>query len=348
MDADSYNEELKALPILDGVLREEASRQLKAYGCRDHGFVDLRQIPTLGFFNSWLDRGFHGEMKWMERTARERADVRFAFPQYFTALVITIPYDSQESTTGSELNQVSRYAQGRDYHKVIRKILKNLFQDLQILQPALEGRTYVDTGPLSEKHLASFAGLGWIGKNTNLISHQHGSLFFLGVLLLNCICTDFSEPTDHCGTCTRCIDVCPTDAIVEPYIIDSRLCLSHETIERVTPTSTELQQKGNWIYGCDDCQTCCPYNRFSKPTKIEDFQPRDYSIEKFLNLDEDSFLKFFEGSPIRRTGYEHFLENVLAQVAKNPAKYKEHIISLANRTTSERIKKRIKDLFGEK
>jgi epoxyqueuosine reductase len=203
----------------------------------------------------------------------------------------------------------------------------------------------VDTGPVSEKYLATHAGLGWLGKNTNLISENHGSFFFLGVLLLNCICNDFSNPTDHCGTCTSCIEACPTDAIIEPYLIDSRLCLSHETIERKTPTSIELQQRGKWIYGCDDCQTCCPYNRFSKFTTIGDFQPRDYSIEGFLNLDEDTFLKCFEGSPIRRTGYEHFMENVLAQVAKEPEKYESQIMELSRRTESKRIKKRIAELF---
>ena len=344
MDAALRNNRTNSLPILDQVLRNFSETFLKTRGVLAHSFLDLRQVPPDDYLQKWLQEGRHGEMEWMARTAAIRSDISLGFPEYSTALLICVSYDSGKSRKQAGENGISIYAQGRDYHKVLKKLLKDLLREIQEIEPALRGRVFVDTGPLQEKSLGAFAGLGWIGKNTNLISHRYGSLFFLGTLLLNCQCTDFTNPKDHCGTCTRCIEACPTGAITNPYTLDARLCLSYETIERRTPTDGGLLSKGSWIYGCDDCQTCCPYNRFSPPTPIDDFYPRGYSMERFLLLDEEEFLKVFEGSPIRRSGYEHFMENVLAQAVKENERYASLIKNLYQRTSSTRIQMRIEEM----
>ena len=160
--------------------------------------------------------------------------------------------------------------------------------------------------------------MGWIGKNTNLIHPKHGSFFFLGVVLLNRICEDFSPTPTHCGNCVRCIIACPTGALYEPFKLDSRRCLSYITIESKNTIPEELKLIDDpWLYGCDDCQTSCPYNRFSKPTPIDDFKTRpNYDLDYFLDLDEKKFLKEFEGSPIRRIGYEKFMQNLVLLISR--------------------------------
>lgn len=344
MDADSLIDSSERFPILDQALKNRAESFLKSEGVLQYGFVDLRQVPENLLIADWLNRGLHGEMDWMERTSHLRSNTHGAFPQYPTALMVCVSYDSKESRSESEKNKISIYAQGRDYHKVIKKILKGVFLSLKELEPRLEGRIFVDSGPVSEKYLAAHAGIGWIGKNTNLISARHGSFFFLGTLLLNCTCSYFKRPLDHCGTCTRCIDACPTNAIIKPYILDAKLCLSYETIEKKTVTDSNLLKLGDWIFGCDDCQTVCPYNRFSEPTPISDFYPRGYTIDYFLKMTETEFLKLFEGSALRRPGYEHFMENVIVQAAKNPLQYKEQLEVLYAKTTNPRIRKCIEKI----
>ena len=347
MAVDLQIESTGSVPVLDPALKNRTDSFLKSVGVQEHGFVDLKQIPENLFLADWLYRGLHGEMDWMERTSHLRSNTYKAFPQYPTALVICVGYDSHKTREESKKNGVATYAQGRDYHKVIKKILKATLQTLKDLEPQIEGRAFVDSGPVSEKFLASHANLGWIGKNTNLISARHGSFFFLGTLLLNCVCTEFVGPVDHCGTCTRCIDACPTQALIEPYVLDAKLCLSYETIEKKTPTDLDLLTQGPWVFGCDDCQTVCPYNRFSSTTLIEDFSPRGYTIENFLKMSEEGFLKLFEGSPIRRPGYEHFMENVIVQASKSPDLYGQLIQELYSTTSHPRILKRIEEVAAE-
>ena len=303
---------------LSQTLRTETKHFLNANGILEHAFLDLRKIPPNNALKQWLDEGNSGSMHWMKRTAEKRIDVSNAFPQFPSAMLCALSYYDIDNIKNSEKNRISIYAQGRDYHKVLGKILKSCLKHLQSYEKELEGRFYVDTGPVSEKFLASHTKLGWIGKSTNLTHHRHGSFFFLGILFLNRQCDDYAPSQNHCGTCVRCIVACPTGAIYEPYKIDARLCISYQTIENkdITPQSLIPEQEP-WLYGCDECQTACPYNRFSKPTPIDDFKTRsNYELDYFLNLDEEKFLKEFEGSPIRRIGYEKFMQNLVLLIAR--------------------------------
>ena len=303
---------------LSQTLRDEAKNFLHANGVLEHAFLDLRKVPQNNDLKLWLDRGNSGTMHWMKRTADKRIDVSNAFPQFPSAILCSLSYYDADNVKNSEKNRISIYAQGRDYHKVLGKILKRCLSHLQSYETNLEGRFYVDTGPVSEKFLASHTKLGWIGKSTNLTHHRHGSFFFLGVLFLNRQCDDYSPSQNHCGTCVRCLVACPTAALYEPYKIDARLCISYQTIENkaITPQSL-VPEKEPWLYGCDECQSACPYNRFSKPTPIDDFKTRsNYELDYFLNLDETQFLNEFEGSPIRRIGYNKFMQNLILLVAR--------------------------------
>lgn len=306
------------IPALSQILRDEAEKFLHTNGILEHAFLDLRRVPPNQALKLWLDRGNSGSMHWMKRTADKRIDVSKAFPQFPSAMLCSLSYYDIDNVKNSKKNRISTYAQGRDYHKVLGKILKNCLKHLQSYETGLEGRFYVDTGPVSEKFLASHTELGWIGKSTNLTHHRHGSFFFLGILFLNRKCDDYRPSQNHCGTCVRCLVACPTAAIYEPYKIDARLCISYQTIENkaITPESLVPKQEP-WLYGCDECQTACPYNRFSKPTPIDEFKTRpNYELDYFLNLDEAKFLKEFEGSPIRRIGYAKFMQNLILLVAR--------------------------------
>ena len=303
---------------LSQTLRDEASNFLHGNGILEHAFLDLRKVPSNNNLKLWLDRGNSGSMHWMKRTEDKRVEVSKAFPQFPCALLCSLSYYDIDNVKNSKKNRISTYAQGRDYHKVLGKILKRCLNHLQDYESKLEGRFYVDTGPVSEKFLASHTKLGWIGKSTNLTHRRHGSFFFLGILFLNRHCEDYKPSTNHCGTCVRCLVACPTSALYEPYKIDARLCISYQTIENksITPKSL-VPENEPWLYGCDECQTACPYNRFSKPTPIDDFKTRpNYDLDHFLELDEPKFLKEFEGSPIRRIGYNKFMQNVFLLVSR--------------------------------
>ncbi len=334
---------------IDQRFRQRLESVLRAQGVLDHALLNLRVVEPNFALLDWLKKGLHGDMTWMERTAAKRSDVRAAFPEFPTAVILSLSYYQPQSLAASRKNRISLYAQGRDYHKVLNKMLKRTWLSLKDSYPSLTARWYVDTGPVSEKYLASLTSLGWVGKNTNLVSARHGSFFFLGVLFLGAVCEDFSPATDHCGTCVRCLVHCPTGALFEPYKIDSKLCLSYQTIEKKTSSDESLSRKeSNWLYGCDDCQTCCPYNRFSKLSPVEDFKPRkNYELDYFLDLDEEGFKKEFEGSPIRRIGYEKFMENLLLTLRQEGSNNFKAIQKLKKRTKSQRIKKRIQELFNE-
>lgn len=301
------------MQVISDTLRNQTDHFLTRNGILEYSFLDLRQVETNHNLVEWLENGNAGTMQWMHRTADKRADIRSAFPQYATALICSLSYYNPETLQNSKINRISSYAQGRDYHKVLGKILKNYLKEMSLAETDLDGRFYVDTGPISEKYLASHTALGWIGKNTNLIHPKHGSFFFLGVVLLNRICEDFLPTPIHCGNCVRCIVACPTGALYEPFKLDSRRCLSYITIESkdTIPEAVRLIDDP-WLYGCDDCQTACPYNRFSKLTPVEEFKTRpEYTIDHFLSLTEKQFLIEFQGSPIRRIGYIKFLENLV-------------------------------------
>ena len=292
---------------------------------------------------SWLDGGHHGEMEYMARHGTKRT--RPAELEPGTQRVISVRMDYIPPGTANawdvlndgEAGYVSRYALGRDYHKLMRQRLQKLAERIHGVVGDFGYRAYVDSAPVLEKALARNAGLGWIGKHTVLINRRAGSYFFLGELY-----TDLPLPVDqpaseHCGTCTRCIEVCPTQAITGPYQLDAKRCISYLTIELKGSIPEELRAPmGNRIFGCDDCQLVCPWNKFAQVTTEPDFAPR-HSLDgaKLVELfgwTEEEFLKRTEGMAIRRTGYEGWLRNIAVALGNAPASatVREALTSRAN------------------
>ncbi len=271
-----------------------------------------------GLLQQWLAQRFHGSMGWMATTARERANPRSFFPEAQSIIVTTLNYyrSDEPLQRPPDEGNISIYARGRDYHKVMRKKLKELLSYIQSIVPEAKGRICVDSFPLMEKPLAVKAGLGWIGKHTNLILKRKGSYFCLGEILLSLpLPADDPFTTDHCGTCNRCQVACPTNALQQPYVLDSRRCISYLTIEHQGSIDPKLQPgMENWVFGCDICQAVCPWNRFSSPTGESDFHSRIpeewFSLKRQLNMSEEEFETLFRGTPVRRSGYKNFIRNV--------------------------------------
>jgi epoxyqueuosine reductase len=277
----------------------------------------------------WLDQGRHGAMDYMQRHGRRRARPQELVPGTLRVISARMDYlptssrDPDEVLNDPELGYVSRYALGRDYHKVLRRRLAKLAERIQAHSASLSHRVFVDSGPVLEKAYARQAGLGWIGKHTNLINSKAGSWFFLGEIL-----TDLPLPLDapasnHCGTCRACIDVCPTGAIVGPYELDATRCVSYLTIELRDSIPVELRKLiGNRIYGCDDCQLVCPWNKFAQQSAEIDFSVRhDLDAPRLAALfvwSEQEFLSRTEGSAIRRIGYECWLRNIAVALGNAP------------------------------
>lgn len=290
--------------------------------------IDLGEYETR--LLEWLANGFHGDMGYMERhgTLRSRPSELHAG----TTRVISVRMDYLPQTSSDVealLEQpskavISRYALGRDYHKLMRKRLQKLAQRIELQCGPFGYRVFVDSAPVMEKALAEKAGLGWIGKHTNLINQQAGSWFFLGEIY-----TDLPLPVDtaaseHCGACTKCIEICPTQAITAPFILDARRCISYLTIELRSSIPLELRPLiGNRIYGCDDCQVVCPWNRFAQHTSETDFSPRNgldtAELVGLFGWTEDQFLKRTEGSAIRRIGHDCWLRNIAVALGNAPA-----------------------------
>lgn len=270
---------------------------------------------------AWLDAGCHGSMEWMARHGRKRS--RPALLVARTRSVISVRMDYWPETAAEPWSvledpdraYLSRYALGRDYHKLLRARLKRLAARIEQAVGPFGHRVFVDSAPVLEKPLAARAGLGWVGKHTNLISRDGGSWFFLGELYTDLKLPVGSAEPDHCGSCSACIDVCPTRAITAPYRLDARLCISYLTIEHIGPIPELLRPLlGNRIYGCDDCQLVCPWNRFATPTPEADFLPRHGldapKLAELFGWDEATFLSRTEGTPIRRIGIERWRRNL--------------------------------------
>jgi epoxyqueuosine reductase len=263
----------------------------------------------------WLRRRFHGSMSWMDRNKDKRVDPRKVLPGAKTVLSVALNYyvDIRRSSDANN-GKISRYAWGDDYHTVMIVRLQRLLESVKSLQPEIEGKIYVDTGPVMEKVWASRAGIGWQGKHSNLITKDFGSWVFLGEIFLDRE-LEYDDPIgDWCGTCTACIEACPTNAITEPYIVDSNRCISYLTIEHKGAIETELSTKfENWVYGCDICQDVCPWNRFQQKTKEPAFSPRPWNINPSLDdlrkLDKEEFNKRFAKSPIKRAKREGLIRN---------------------------------------
>ncbi len=269
--------------------------------------------------HSWLNSGFHASMEWMHANSDKRVDVNKVLPGAKSVLSLAMNYFTPQEHSGSDdVGKISRYAWGDDYHDILTEKLVSLHEWLGREFAGYEGRYYVDTGPIMEKAWAQRAGIGWIGKHTNVITQEMGSWVFLGEIITNLELEADSPATDHCGTCTLCIDACPTDAITEPYVVDSGRCLSYLTIEHrgsfedVPPFETD-----GWIYGCDVCQDVCPWNeRFTTETSEQKFQPREGSVAPRLtqwkNMSREDFSLRFKGSPIKRTKHEGLMRNIRA------------------------------------
>ncbi len=268
----------------------------------------------------WLKRGYHGQMAWMARDPQQRTDPRKLFPAARSVVVVALNYYtphqySDDKTTG----KVSRYAWGDDYHDVVRTKLQNLLSWIQAEVPEADGKICVDIQPMMDKAWAVRAGLGWIGKHTNLITTDYGSWVFIGELLLN-LELEYDQETveDHCGSCTLCIDACPTDAIPEAYVVDSNRCISHATIELRDAELPDYvtQNLEGWIYGCDICQDVCPWNRFQARTGESAFEPRPGNVSvplsEVLELTPETYAERFRRSAMKRTKLSGLQRNARA------------------------------------
>ena len=294
------------------------------------GFAPTRLPQEARRLEKWLALGYQGEMRWMDGEPGRRTDARSRHGATQTVICCALNY-YQGTPAGALSNRgvVSSYARGEDYHRVVEEKLKELGAFVEEVCH-VETKHYVDTGPLLEKSYGAAAGLGWIGKHSNLISCQGSSWFFLGEILVPIELPPDTPERDHCGSCSRCITACPTDAIVEPYVVDARRCISYLTIEHRSEIPLEFRAAiGNRIYGCDDCQLVCPWNRFAKYTREPDFQPRHgldhISLLQCYRWSEEEFLLRMEGSAIRRIGYQCWLRNIV--IALGNAAYDPHIIA---------------------
>jgi epoxyqueuosine reductase len=267
----------------------------------------------------WLRRGYHGAMAWMGQRPEKRADPRQILPDCRSIVSVAVNYLTEhrvDERTG--YGRIARYAWGKDYHKVVGERLKQLEQWIRRIAPEAETRCYVDTGPIMEKVWAEQAGLGWIGKHSNLVSEEYGSWLLLGEILTTLDLEPDEPATDLCGSCTLCIQACPTKAIVEPYVVDATRCISYLTIELrgdQSAISEELQSRlGNKIFGCDDCLDVCPFNLRADPTREPVFQPTPLTLAPRLDMlaqmDESTFTTTFRESPIRRAKHAGLLRNV--------------------------------------
>ena len=265
----------------------------------------------------WLLDGRHGTMGWMERNYEKRVDPRRLVDGARTVIsVLETYYQPVEHPDDEAVGKISRYAWGDDYHTVMKEKLYRLYHWLDEAVGGLHGRAFVDSAPVLDKAWAQRSGLGWIGKHTNLINRDLGSFFSIGELIVDVPLPADGPVPDYCGTCTRCIDACPTDAIYRPYAVDANRCISYLTIEhREDDVPAELQAKLNgWIFGCDICQDVCPWNKFKRPTREPRYLPRpgvvDTELREWIELDLERYRERFRKTPVKRAKFEGFLRNV--------------------------------------
>ena len=290
-------------------------------GFQQVGIADTELIHAENILKDWLTQGMHGDMQYMEHHGTKRTRPTELIPGTLRIISVRMDYfppssrDIADTLEDSTLAFVSRYATGRDYHKLIRKRLEKLARKVQSEIGRFNYRAFTDSAPVMEKPLAQKAGLGWIGKHSNLLNRRAGSWFFLGELYTDLPLPADSPETDHCGICTSCISACPTDAIVAPYIVDARKCISYWTIEYRGSIPLEFRPLiGNRIFGCDDCQLVCPWNRFASNTEEPGFHVRNrldsIKLSEVFGWTEEEFLRNTEGSAIRRVSYELWIRNI--------------------------------------
>ncbi len=312
---------------------QQLASQIKAWGTalgfQQVGISDCQLDSASVHLKQWLQAGYHGEMTYMARNIEKRCSPAELLPGTLRVISLRMDYLPANSALSEALLAtperafISRYALGRDYHKVLRQRLKQLAQQITEQVGPFIYRPFVDSAPVLEKALAQKAGLGWIGKHSNLLNRTAGSWFFLGELYTNLPLPIDSATSAHCGSCTACIDICPTQAIVAPYRVDARRCIAYLTIELRGSIPIELRPLiGNRIYGCDDCQLVCPWNRFAKTGGEAEFQPRhtldNITLLALFAWNETEFLQRLEGSPIRRIGHQQWLRNIAVALGNGP------------------------------
>lgn len=310
-------------------LAERIRDWAQEFGFQQLGISDIDLSEHEAYLQKWLDAGYHGEMQWMASHGNKRSRPQELVPGTCRVLSVRMDYlpqgaDPEQVLASTDRAYISRYTLGRDYHKLLRKRLASLAKRIRDEAGGGEYRAFVDSAPVLERALAERAGLGWIAKNTMLINERVGSWFFLGEIY-----TDLPLPTDtarvdkHCGSCRACLDICPTGAFTGPFQLDARRCISYLTIEHkgsIDPTLRPLM--GNRIFGCDDCQLVCPWNKFAKHTKEADFKPRhgldDSDLVSLFLWDRQTYEDRTEGSALRRIGYERWLRNIAVALGNAP------------------------------
>ncbi|NQX94424.1 MAG: tRNA epoxyqueuosine(34) reductase QueG [Erythrobacter sp.] len=298
------------------------SQKARELGFAACGFASAAEDPVRAKrLEEWLGEGHHGSMEWMETRQHHRRSPQGLWPEAKSVIALGMSYapgyDPMALDTVGDRARISVYAQGKDYHDVVKKRLKALARWLVEYQAGAEVKVFVDTAPVMEKPLGEAAGLGWQGKHTNLVSPEHGSWLFLGAIYTTLELETSAPHRDQCGSCRACLDACPTEAFPAPYTLDARRCLSYLTIEHKGPWDEEFREAmGNRIYGCDDCLAVCPWNKFAQTAHAaREFLPRAElvapKLEELLALDDVMFRAVFSGSPIKRIGRNPFVRNCL-------------------------------------
>ena len=303
--------------------KDKISEQIRTHalqlGFDACGFAKARQLPDEARrLEEWLKQERNATMDWMGNHFEKRVNPTLLVPGSKTVIsVLSSYYHPSHREQSKIVNQpkIAKYAQGRDYHKVVKKKLQKLFEFTSELVGGMHGRVFVDSAPVLDKAWAREAGLGWIGKNSNLLNKDIGSYFFIGEIIIDAELTYDTPVTDHCGSCTRCMDACPTNAIYEPYRVNASKCISYLTIEHKGMINESLYEgMKDWIFGCDICQDVCPWNSKAITATFEDLHPRDYVVSKkageWYDLEEAEFNRIFEGSPVKRTKYEGLKRNI--------------------------------------
>ncbi len=262
----------------------------------------------------WLKNGFHGEMSYMENHFDKRLDPRLLVADAKSVVSLLLNYYPNQ-LQNQDTYKISKYAYGEDYHFVIKEKLKSLLNFIQENIGEVSGRVFVDSAPVLDKAWAAKSGLGWVGKHSNLLTQKTGSFYFVAELILDLELEYDAPTTDHCGTCTACIDACPTQAIVAPYVVDGSKCISYFTIELKDNLPQEMKGKfEDWMFGCDVCQDVCPWNRFSKPNTENSFQPKseilNFSKKDWQEITEETFRKVFQKSAVKRTKFDGLKRNI--------------------------------------
>jgi epoxyqueuosine reductase len=312
---------------MPAAIRDAIRAEALALGFDAVGFARAHLAEEArGNLAEYLRRGYHGDMGWLAAKAARRGDPQVLWPEAKTIVVLGLAYTPEDDPLDvleqPDRGAISVYARGRDYHDTVKKRLKALGRWIAARWPG-ELKVFVDTAPVMEKPLAQRAGLGWQGKHTNLVSRDLGSWLFLGEIYLSLELEPDAPEEDHCGSCRRCLDACPTDAFPAPYRLDARRCISYLTIEHKGPIPHEFRAAiGNRIYGCDDCLAVCPWNKFAGAAKEPDFLPRAAltapRLAELARLDDAAFRATFAGTAVKRLGRDRFLRNVLIAIGNGP------------------------------